>query len=506
MTCDWSLVGGDPAPGDPAGIRTIAGRYAVVADDAQTAAVELRSVYERAEASFWEGDAADRFREELSGDVLDNLVKLERSFTTAECTLRTYASDLESLQATARDQLVEACDASADQADADRRTAERSAYESRLRAVERQQQAEVDRLRSEYTRLACGPPGNEAALDEIRRRYYEAQGCLASTSRAVADATRSVDAAQREAGTAADRLRRATAQVRAIKDERDDAVQRAIAGIDRAAAEGVANKSWWERAGEWVGDQIEKVIDLADLSELLGKISLILAVAAVIALLLTPLIGPAGPTLAVALFKASHAVEAAKLAVDGLRAARGDIGVGQVVIDGIVLFLAGKAASVVGGVAGRIFKTATGRVISNPVLGRRFAAGAQWFVRPRNLASVAGLAAAHVRPYPTSAARSTAIAAARSQMKSLDWPFRFPAGRVPAAGGRVFTPDLTASGARQLDDAVARMPGRIVDATVEGGAAFGGDAVGDALVEGYQDARIRQKRLDWRPVCTPCPP
>src|SRR4051794_3800589 len=105
---DWSLVGGDPAPGYPDEIRAIATRYRTLADNGENARTELSAVGSQADSLCWTGDAADKFRAELDGDVLENLQKLFDSYSLATTTLQNYAAELDRIQEQARVELQKA--------------------------------------------------------------------------------------------------------------------------------------------------------------------------------------------------------------------------------------------------------------------------------------------------------------------------------------------------------------------------------------------------------------
>src|SRR5688572_22405988 len=111
---DWSLLGldGDPAPGDPDRIRTLARRLLDDADLAERNTNLLRNVSANDGALRMEGDYAPQFREAL-GELPGELGKLGRAYRGCGQALSDFAGSLDGAKSRAATALRRGRDAHA---------------------------------------------------------------------------------------------------------------------------------------------------------------------------------------------------------------------------------------------------------------------------------------------------------------------------------------------------------------------------------------------------------
>jgi len=107
MSGDWSLVGGNPAPGDADLVQLAARRAnqtAVLAADSQ---LFFDHLTEEVGTCGWEGEAAQRFQSAFS-PIGPDLGVMARSYESVSSALSTYAARLEVLQGEAARALTRA--------------------------------------------------------------------------------------------------------------------------------------------------------------------------------------------------------------------------------------------------------------------------------------------------------------------------------------------------------------------------------------------------------------
>ena len=148
MTRDWSLVRGNPAPGNPTLIRDLAGMIATAASDAYDAQASLDGIAADLGATGWEGDAARAFDEAFS-PLPGDLGLMAASYDGAARALSVYADRLEAIQAAARQALTRAELASYRREVADERLAA-----ARGRILDLGRQLAVTRAQEEAAELA----------------------------------------------------------------------------------------------------------------------------------------------------------------------------------------------------------------------------------------------------------------------------------------------------------------------------------------------------------------
>lgn len=296
MSGDWTLVDGNPAPGNPQRIRNKGDAYTTIAQIAGEAKSELMAIKDDKACAVWEGQASEHFGDTIESKFLTKLRKLDDSYSSAGKALLTYATSLERLQVEADAQLSNAYAASDSALEGERRmvstAAERSAAEAEVRRLEE----DLRTLDNEYYRCLATRSADDATYDarynSWRNRYSLKKSTLNTARDRYNSACRSHDNAENDTNDARGRLRRARNEVADIKRRRETAEKEAADKIDAASKLGIKNKSWLSKRWEWVSN-------LENLDKLIGWTSMILTGLAVI-LAFTPLAPAAGVLFAVA--------------------------------------------------------------------------------------------------------------------------------------------------------------------------------------------------------------
>jgi len=109
----WELIGGDPAPGDPSAISSLAVEFGTTADNARDVRDRLVRLKDGATDAIWRGDTADAFRDRID-KMPEHLEKLDRSYRKASQGLDAYARELRDLKADAEAALTKAGSAKQD--------------------------------------------------------------------------------------------------------------------------------------------------------------------------------------------------------------------------------------------------------------------------------------------------------------------------------------------------------------------------------------------------------
>ncbi|MEV0621345.1 RHS repeat-associated core domain-containing protein [Nonomuraea sp. NPDC050404] len=313
MPGGWETLGltGDPAPGDPAQVRALAGRLLDQAKLAEDNTARLNTVSGGSSALRMRGDYAAGYTEALA--VLPaELAKLARAYRGAGTALRSYAGSLEQAKTQAGSALRQGQTADAQ-------------YQGALREVRAQLPATA------------------------------ATGSLAEVESAVATADPAVQAAVRPAVTRARNADADRGRARRIADEaaglRGEAETRAVEEIERALqGSGIQNKTWLEKAWDTVSTPFRSWDDFVNLAR---NVAMVAGIAVLI-------IGTGG--VAGALLLGAAVVAGAVVFADTLNKYRqGKASLGQVVLDGIGMFPGGrqvgmlaqgaKAVAALGGVA-----------------------------------------------------------------------------------------------------------------------------------------------------------
>ncbi len=210
---DWDLIGGDPAPGDPGSIRTLAHEIQSTADRAHEARVALDGCTNDILSIGWEGEAATKFHATFA-PMAPSLGLMAESYELASSALGSHAGRLDQLQAEVARALARARvarqrrDATGPQLDAARASVNRlnaelnavSAAERRnvivapLYATDPASSAahtqELQHLQSTHRSVASALSNERTRFGSLQREVDDANGEI-NAAKAVADAIRS---------------------------------------------------------------------------------------------------------------------------------------------------------------------------------------------------------------------------------------------------------------------------------------------------------------------------
>jgi hypothetical protein len=117
MSVSWAALGGDPAPGDPGGIRALAASLEARADDVDAQARLVRAGATTG-TSDWQGPASASFRAAI-GRLDPVLGAMAAAHREAAAALYTFAAELAALQATAASLAARANQAALEAADSE---------------------------------------------------------------------------------------------------------------------------------------------------------------------------------------------------------------------------------------------------------------------------------------------------------------------------------------------------------------------------------------------------
>ncbi|MCE7082156.1 DUF6531 domain-containing protein, partial [Streptomyces sp. ST2-7A] len=219
----------DPAPGDPDRIERLGGELEEFADDVFTALGKVRSMGEEGALATFVGESAEAYRDRFD-KLPPDLDKLHTSYDLAAQALLTYAPKLREAQT-----------------DADRALAE--AIEAREELSTAQSWLERATSALEDAEEAAEPPDEGEVAAEVRRALTDAESDQGNAESAVTDARGKLDLAIALAGQA--------------KELREEAAQRCKADLEEASEAGIPNRKWWQKAADWVVDNWDTIVAVA---------------------------------------------------------------------------------------------------------------------------------------------------------------------------------------------------------------------------------------------------
>ena len=188
MVRDWALVGGDPAPGEPAAYDDLAAAFRRTSSNAGHAHKRLSDLKDMVDENIWKGDAADAFREQI-GKLPKDLERLHNSYEAAADAMAAYGSTLRTLQTEAGG-FVEAAELAREDEDVQRRALDNA--------------------------LTVEPTTPTTPYDDAMEKARQ-------------------------------RIRGAKASIDDIRERRHGAETMAISGLDDAYDLGIKNKNWLQR-------------------------------------------------------------------------------------------------------------------------------------------------------------------------------------------------------------------------------------------------------------------
>jgi hypothetical protein len=217
MSGDWAVLhlDGDPAPGDPGQVRTLATRLLSDADRAERNTVRLRTISAADGELRMDGDYAPKFRQTL-GELPAELAKLSHAYRGCGQALSAYAGTLEQAQGQAATALRQGRDAD-------------GSYQGALRQVQ-----------------SLLPPDRHAAATGLNPSTLDAG--TADLDPGLRAEIHAAAARGRAAEADRDRARRLAQDAAQLRGDAESRCARTI----RSALAGIRNKQWYEKAWDVV--------------------------------------------------------------------------------------------------------------------------------------------------------------------------------------------------------------------------------------------------------------
>ncbi|UWM49421.1 DUF6531 domain-containing protein [Streptomyces carpaticus] len=230
---DWSPVDmeSDPTPGDPDRVEELADKLLAFADDVADAQDKLRNLMGDGLLDTFVGETADAFGEQMEG-VPPNLVKLNESHELAGQALATYWPKLRQAQQ-----------------DADRALADAVEAQEELSSAQTWLETAASSL--ETAQEAAEPPDEGEVRAEVRRALTDAENDHGDAEAAVSSAQGRLDAAKLLAQQA--------------KEAREEAASLCVSDLRTASEAGIRNKKWWEKAVDWIADNWDTIVQVAQI-------------------------------------------------------------------------------------------------------------------------------------------------------------------------------------------------------------------------------------------------
>ncbi len=294
----------DYAPGSPQGIRQIASRIGETGNAAHEAQREMQAINGVCGDVKWEGGARNSFAD-YALDLPADLGRMAQSYTAASDALSSYAWELEDIrnqvdQALARYQVAESR----------KNQAEGEVSRAATRLNQLRSQLRPARVNEAWTKgqyQVASLVGHDAGLYDQYLRARNWRNHLESEETAEEQVRHRH---QVTADSAESDMRSVAANLDDLREQRHQAEDRCRQRIDAALEGDLKNRSWWEKAGDAVGEAVvgmAKAVwdkDFGDfvfhlreslgvLSEILQKLTLIaLVVGVVMAIVLAAVLGP----------------------------------------------------------------------------------------------------------------------------------------------------------------------------------------------------------------------
>ncbi|WP_182662912.1 DUF6531 domain-containing protein, partial [Streptomyces calidiresistens] len=222
-------MGSDPAPGDPDRIERLGNELEEFAEDVFTALGKVRAMGEEGALASFVGESAEAYRDRFD-KLPPDLDKLHTSYDLAAQALLTYAPKLREAQG-----------------DADR--ALNRAIEAREELSTAQSWLERATSALEDATEAAEPPDEGEVAAEVRRALTDAERDKGDAETAVTDAREKLDLAIALAGQA--------------KELREEAAAKCKADLEEASEAGIPNRKWWQKAADWVVDNWDTIVAVA---------------------------------------------------------------------------------------------------------------------------------------------------------------------------------------------------------------------------------------------------
>ena len=246
---DWWVLDldGDPTPGSPSAVRTMARRWEGVAEDAEWAQRRMTQLMGDEAVGRWIGEAGDAFRSR-TGELPQQLGRCAASYGEAASALSWWADRLEEHQ----------------------HAADRALAHGRVARHELERAEAAASRAAEHTLSLAVPAFAGTAPAITPARVHDARARLASARAA----QRQADAAVADAQARLDAARRLASDALALRESDGRA---AAARIREAADAAIPERSRWEKIEDWATEAWHVVVEVAKVVvAALGIVALIL--------------------------------------------------------------------------------------------------------------------------------------------------------------------------------------------------------------------------------------
>jgi hypothetical protein len=244
LVTDWSILGGDPAPGGADTFEFVANALGPITEIGQSSADFIRSMAGQAGSNLWSGIAASAFGESVHAMPRD-LGDLVVAHQTAMRSLTDYAATLRSLQQQAAQVLSNALSA---QRSADSAQARLESAEGRYNSANEQYwiyHSKVDVL--EVERDVANAAGEHAVSATLSHQIALAVESRNAAWSARAAAQSDIQSAQSALNSARQDLANQQAAARSIASERQSAADTLAALLSSASEFVIGKRSWIDR-------------------------------------------------------------------------------------------------------------------------------------------------------------------------------------------------------------------------------------------------------------------
>jgi len=241
---DWSLLGGNPAPGSPGVFEGVARVLAPIVDHSESSSSSVRTMAQQAGSSSWSGTAAETFAEAvyaIPNDLGDLVLANQRAISA----LNTYSETLTTLQSQATQVLTRA---QSDQNNINSASTALGAAEASYVSADAEYEyfrVKVDVLEGE--KFVAGVAGDHAEAARL-----EAEILSASQSRNAAwnqrnDASQRISTSQSALRSAQKQLADEQTNANRIAAQRNEAIGVFVGQMNAAADFVVGQRSWFDR-------------------------------------------------------------------------------------------------------------------------------------------------------------------------------------------------------------------------------------------------------------------
>lgn len=362
-TTDWSLVGGDPAPGWPVTIKAQAGSLDKIGRFVDDSEREVRLIVRSADTAGLRGHAADALGEFLD-DLQADLRPIANSFKTLSRVMTRYADELENIQVLANRALKQA---KLHKQSEDQNQQQLDSVRQKLR--NQRSQLRTAQWNATQHRIQAGA-SNVVDPGGAIQRAHDQQNLDRETNRLDAAVSQSV-AAESTYKTNRDNARADFAAEQARINRYHDDFNRisndAASRVDAALASQLKNRSNFQKFVDRVSAEISAIQEFMDkgdylgaLRQLVSSLQTVIGVLLLVGLIAVAVVGTGGllATVVGALFFAAKVLTVAKLVLTAAVLVQAQLGghstdatVGDLAVDALSVALMFAASSGAAGAA-----------------------------------------------------------------------------------------------------------------------------------------------------------